>query len=193
MTSKGHHQAAQRPEQPPEQRVQLGGLLTWHPLRWLGWLALGVVAVPATRLMLDAGHFVPGGLAIETDGASGRIGDGRFSLALPMRVYNGTNRVITKVSLWVDAYACPGEGAALPACTKFTSFEQSVAMKTAPKSSGWFAQSVSGGLPDHLAGDALRIERRVQGVEDAAVNGDDDPVPGESLGNRVGQSVGPPA
>jgi len=138
-------------------------------------------------MALDMGHFVPGGLAIETDGASGEIGDGRFRLALPMRVYNGTNRVITHVSLWVDAYACPGEGVALPDCAKFTSFEQSVPMNTAPKSSGWFAQAVDGGLPENLPGHSLRIVRTVHSVDDAPVDGDDDPVPGESLGSGFDQ------
>ena len=150
-------------------RAELGGLLAWRPLRWLGLLALSVTAVPVTRLILDVGHFVPGGLAIETDGASGEIDGGRYSLALPMRVYNGTGRVITNVSLWVEAYACPAEGAALPDCTKFTAFEQSVPMQTSPKRSGWFAQTVSGGLPDHLAGNSLRIVRTVQSVDDAPV------------------------
>ncbi len=131
--------------------------------------------------MLDAGHFVPGGLAIETDGATGRIADGRFSLALPMRVYNGTNRVITNVSLWVEAYACPDDGSALPDCAKFTAFEQSVPMKTSPKSSGWFSQGVSGGLPEHIPGMALRIVRKVQSVDDAPVEGDEPQVPGEVI------------
>ena len=165
--------ASPLPKPPAGLDPQLGGLLAWRPLRWLGWLALSVTAVPVTRLWLDAGHYVPGGLAIETDGASGQIGDGRYSLALPMRVYNGTDRVITNVSLWVEAYACPDEGAALPDCRKLSAFEQTVPMQTSPKSSGWFQQEVSGGLPGYLPGDSLRSLRKVQSVEDAPVNGDD--------------------
>ena len=178
MATKVHH------------RDELGGLLAWHPLRWLGWLSLGVTAVPAARLALDAGHFVPGGLAIETDGASGQIEGGRFRLALPMRVYNGTSRVITKVSLWVDAYACPAESAALTDCAKFTAFEQSVPMETGPKRSGWFAQDVGGGLPDQLPGSVLRIVRTVQSVEDAPVNGEPQ-TPGEIVPLPPDQSAGP--
>ena len=168
MTTRAHP----RPQLEAELATQLGGLVAWHPLRWLGWLALSVMAVPVTRMIIDAGHFVPGGLAIETDGASGEIGDGRYHLALPMRVYNGTNRVITNVSLWVEGYACPAEGAKLQSCTRFISFEQSVPMNTSPKTSGWYQQEVSGGLPQFVAGGSLRILRRVQSVDDVPADAD---------------------
>ncbi len=89
--------------------------------------------------------------------------------------------MITNVSLWVEAYACPDDGSALPDCAKFTAFEQSVPMKTSPKSSGWFSQGVSGGLPEHIPGMALRIVRKVQSVDDAPVEGDEPQVPGEVI------------
>lgn len=144
----------------------VGGLLAWLPLRALFWLTVVVLAVPATRMLLDIGHFVPGGLAIETDGEGGEIGEHGFSLTLPVRVYNGTSHTIYRVSLWVEAYACPSKEAALPLCRKLIAFEQDVPMQTAPKSSGWFTQRMTGGLPGAVPGQQLRILRSVQSVDD---------------------------
>lgn len=149
-------------------RNDLSGLLVWLPMRWLGWLALLVLAIPASRMLLDMGHFVPGGLAIETQGESGEIGDGWVSLDLPLHVYNGTDRVIFRVSLWVEAFACPEDDAILSSCKKIIAFEQDVPMRTSPKSSGSFRQNYSGGVPDALPGRHLRILRKVEGVVDEA-------------------------
>jgi hypothetical protein len=141
-------------------------LMAWNPLHWLAWLAALALAVPATRMLLDLGHFVPGGLAIETDGASGEIGDESFSLDLPMRVFNGTGQVIYHVSLWVEAYACPADGSALGSCRKIGAFAQEVPMNSAPGSSASFSQGYTGGIPAGIPGRHLRILRKVQGVED---------------------------
>ena len=140
--------------------------MAWVPLRALAWLAVAVLAVPASRILLDTGHYVPGGLAIETDGESGEIGDRGFSLSLPLRVYNGTTHTIFRISLWVEAYACPSEEAALHLCKKIISFEQDIPMQTSPKSSGWFSQGLTGGLPNAIPGRHLRIVRTVKSVDD---------------------------
>ena len=140
--------------------------MAWVPLRALAWLAVAVLAVPTSRILLDIGHYVPGCLAIETDGESGEIGDRGFSLTLPLRVYNGTTHTIFRISLWVEAYACPSEQAALPLCKRIISFEQDIPMQTSPKSSGWFSQGLTGGLPDAIPGKHLRIVRKVKSVDD---------------------------
>jgi hypothetical protein len=150
----------------PHNPNEVVALLAWNPLHWLAWLAALALAVPATRMLLDLGHFVPGGLAIETDGASGEIDDASFSLDLPMRVFNGTSQVIYHVSLWVEAYACPEDGSALGNCRKIGAFAQEVPMNAMPGSSASFSQSFTSGLPAGIPGRHLRIMRKVQGVED---------------------------
>ena len=146
---------------------QVDALLAWNPLHWLAWLGALALAVPATRMLQDLGHFVPGGLAIETDGASGEIGDETFTLDLPMRVFNGTGQAIYHVSLSVEAYACPAEASALGDCRKIGAFAQEVPMNSAPGSSASFTQGYSGALPADLPGRHLRILRKVQDVENA--------------------------
>jgi hypothetical protein len=119
----------------------------------------------ARMAMLSAGH-AAGALDIETDGASGTIRNGAVTLDLPVAVYNNSQRAILGVDLWVEAYACPSAASPNADCTRLMSFEQSETMRVMPNSSTVTNASRSGGLPEHLAGEHLRISRKVTHIED---------------------------
>lgn len=147
-------------------REEMATLFAWRPLRWLAGIAAVALAVPAAMLMVEAIRITPGGLDIDTQGASGTILSDRLELDLPLTIRNGTERAIMSVSLWVEAYGCPAGNAPLSACTRIFSAEQSIARRIMPGSSASTAQTLSSGLPDHLAGRHLRITRKLETIED---------------------------
>lgn len=141
-------------------------LIAWRPIQALWGLLAVVVAVPAVRMMMDAGHFAPGGLQVETQGASGQIAKGQVHLDLPVSVYNGSDRVITGLSLWVQAYACPTQNSPLDTCARILSTGQDVPIRLMPGGSLHSGRTITIDAPAGLPGDAIRIVRRVDNVAD---------------------------
>lgn len=147
-------------------RGEMAALFAWRPLRWLAGIATVALLVPAAMLTIEALQITPGGLDIDTQGASGTILSDRLELDLPLTIRNGTERAIMSVSLWVEAYGCPAGNAPLSACTRIFSAEQSIARRVMPGSTASTAQTLTSGLPDHLAGRHLRITRKLEAIED---------------------------
>ena len=145
---------------------EMRGLLGWRPLYLLAIPLLGSVAVPIALAIRDGQHFVPGGLQIETDGAQGTIDASHYNMTLPVAIYNGTERVILGVSLWVEAYACPSDDAALSRCQKILATEQRMPLRLMPGGSAQMSQSLAGDAPSDVPGQHLRIIRKLDRVED---------------------------
>jgi len=151
---------------PPTPASPFRHLLRWRPMQALWGLALIALAIPAGRMIIDAAHFSPGGLNIETQGASGTLRNGRLSLDLPVDVYNGSDRVVMDLTLWVRAYACPRETSPLSACKRVFSALQAVPMRLMPGGSLHTSQTLSAGVPADLPGDAIRILRQIDSMRD---------------------------
>ncbi len=147
-------------------REELATLFAWRPLRWLAAAAALAVLVPVAWVTVDALRITPGGLAIDTDGAGGSISGNRLNLDLPLTIRNGTERAILSVSFWVEAYGCPAGNAPLSACTRILSIEQSIARRIMPGGSASTSQTLTSGLPEHLAGQHIRVLRKLETIED---------------------------
>lgn len=150
----------------PSTASPLRRLLNWRPIQALWLLLLVALAVPAARMAMDAGHFAPGGLRVETEGATGTLRDGRLDLDLPVDVYNGSDRVVMDLSLWVRAYACPQEDSPLSDCARVLSTYQDVPMRLMPGGSLHTARTLSLGVPARLPGSAIRVLRQIDAVSD---------------------------
>lgn len=154
------------PTQIPE-RSELAGLLRLWPFHILLICAIFVGAGPVWNAARMAfAESADGGVRVETEGASGRMWNGRFVLNLPVDVINGTADMVMGVSLWVETYGCPSESARTSQCRKLTAFEQFVPVRMNPGSAESFSQKMNGVAPRD--GEVLRIVRRVDWIE----NGD---------------------
>ena len=154
------------PPRNPE-RSELAGLLRLWPFHILLLCAVYAGAGPAwnaARMAFAAS--AEGGVRVETEGASGRMWNGRYMLDLPVDIVNGTADMVMGVSLWVETYGCPSESARTSACRKLTAFEQYVPVRMHPGSASSFSQKMAGVAPRD--GEVLRIVRRVDWIE----NGD---------------------
>ena len=154
------------PRRPRESHGELSALLTWHPTRWLAAAFALLLVMPIAQALHDYWHLVPGGIEVDTDGEDGMISDGQYTINLPVHVYNGTSNTIYGVSLWVNAFACPEANSSIEACRRIAAFSQDLAMTVSPNSATSFQQQVSGGLPETLPGEHLRIERKVERITD---------------------------
>jgi len=139
-------------------------LLQWRPAHFL--MALIALAGGATvwRLVEASGHFVEGSVQVETEGTKGTIEGGELVLDLPIRVFNGTDSRVMTVNMWTDAVACPSLNAPQSQCTRLHSSEQSLDLQVAAGSSGSQSQQIRTGLPEKMAGDYVRIKRRLSGI-----------------------------
>lgn len=142
----------------------LRNLALWRP----GYLFLLLVAIgggtAAVRTYEASKHFVEGSVQVETDGTSGAIEDGELVLKLPLKVFNGTDSTITSVDMWVDAYACPRLMSPQGDCTRLHSSEQRVALHVAAGSSSSDNAEIRADLPKDVAGDFIRVKRRMIGI-----------------------------
>lgn len=139
-------------------------LLRWRPAHLLLALFLLAGGTAAWRMMETSRHFVEGGVQVETEGTKGTISGGELVLDLPVTVYNGTDSAIVTVNMWTEAFACPDEDSPQRACTRLHSSEQSIDMHVQPGSSGSESQQIRTGLPQTLAGDHVRVKRRLTGI-----------------------------
>lgn len=139
-------------------------LLQWRPVHLLLALLALVLGAALWRTIENQRHFVADSVQIDTEGTQGVIDKDELVLDLPVQIYNGTDAAIVMVNLWTDAFACPTLKAPQSACTRLHSSEQTVNMRVSAGSSGSENQQIRTGLPDHLAGDFVRVHRRVTGV-----------------------------
>jgi hypothetical protein len=150
-------------------RAGNGRLLGWLPLQALMLLAGAAAALPLARARMDpfGPGMVRGGISVDTDGATGTIADGRFRLDLPLTVNNRTDNVVVGVSIWTEAWACPGALAPLPACRRLISTGQDFVPRLLPESAAAFPTVLTGGVPAGVAdGATVRIERRIENIYD---------------------------
>jgi hypothetical protein len=141
-------------------------LLCWRPLQALALLALGAITLPAAQWAIHAAQIPPGGLSIDTAGATGTLRDHRLSLTLPVDVYNGSDQAITGLALWVRAYACPRDDSPLADCAKLLSTAQNIPMRLMPGASLHTSQTMTSGTPAHLPGEIIRILRQIETITD---------------------------
>ena len=141
------------------------GALRFWPLHLLAVCALYVLAGPAWDIvrMTFAGG-APGGVQVDTNGASGRMSRGRFLLDLPVDIINRSPGMVMGVSLWVETFACPDDESPTSACRRLTSFEQYVPVRLQPGSAESHDQQMNGIAP--RPGEVLRIRRRLQSIDD---------------------------
>jgi len=139
-------------------------LLQWRPVHLL--LALFVLAggTAAWRIMEASKHFIDGSVQVETEGTKGTISGGELVLDLPVTVYNETDSAIVAVNMWTEAFACPQEDSPQRECTRLHSSEQSFDMHVQAGSSGSESQQIRTGLPQTMAGDHVRVKRRLTGI-----------------------------
>jgi hypothetical protein len=105
------------------------------------------VGVPLVRSGLLGGGVAPDTLAVETEGASGRIEGRQVVMDLPVTVRNGTQQVVLGVSLWVEPYLCPGKGSALASCTRLPAMEESVPLRLMPGETTQTSQNLTATTP----------------------------------------------
>lgn len=149
----------------------LRNLALWSP----GYLFLLLVAVGggtvAVRHYEASKHFVEGSVQVETEGTSGSIEDGELVIKLPVKVFNGTDSSVTSITMWIDAYACPRLMAPIKECTRLHSSEERVDLHVSAGSSSSDLEEIRTDLPKEMAGDFIRVKRRVtditSDVEDA--------------------------
>ncbi|MBB3953447.1 hypothetical protein [Novosphingobium sediminicola] len=139
-------------------------LLQWRPAHLLLVLFLLAGGTAAWRIMAARQHFVEGSVHVETEGTRGAITGGELVLDLPVTVYNGTESAIVTVNTWTEAFACPEEDSPQSECTRLHSSEQSIDMHVQPGSSGSESRQIRTGLPRTMAGDYVRVKRRLTGV-----------------------------
>ena len=157
------------PTQDPDDNT-LKGLLRLWPFHILLLCVIYAGAGPlwnAARMAFAEG--AEGGVRVETAGASGRMWNGRYVLNLPIDIVNGTANMVMGVSLWVETYGCPSENARRSSCRKITAFEQYVPMRMRPRSADSYSQSVDSIAPRE--GEVIRIERRLQSIDDGGATG----------------------
>lgn len=139
-------------------------LLQWRPVHLLLALLLLAGGGEAWRMKEAARHFVDGGVKVETEGTKGTITGGELVLDLPLTVYNGTDSAIVTVNMWTEAFGCPQEDAPQAQCTRLHSSEQLIDMNVQSGSSGSADRQIRTGLPPSMAGDYVRVKRRLMGV-----------------------------
>lgn len=139
-------------------------LLRWRPMHYLIALMACAGGATAWRLMEAHGHFVEGSVQVETDGTKGAISHGELVLDLPTKVFNGTDSRVMTVNMWTDAFACPTIEAPQRDCTHVHSSEQMLDLQVSAGSSGSQTQQIRTGLPESIAGDYIRVKRRLLGI-----------------------------
>ena len=159
----------------PDRHSQIAALGRWRPLWIAAVLALVVLGWPAARWLIDRPHFTPGGLAIETAGASGEIAGGQWHLTLPVAVFNGSDRAVSALAIDVQAFACPADDSPVADCRRIATLTQGTPRLIPPGESARFTDRLSGDAPAGLPAGVVRINRRVESVS----NGSED-----SLGLR---------
>lgn len=146
------------------QSLNARNLLQWRPAHLL-LVLFALAGGTATWRIMEAGkHFVEGSVQVDTDGTKGAITGGELVLDLPVTVYNGTDSAIVTVNTWTEAFACPEEDSPQRECTRLHSSEQSIDMHVQPGSSGSESQQIHTGLPRTMAGDYVRVKRRLTGI-----------------------------
>lgn len=144
-------------------------LLAWLPMQAMLVVAGLALALPLARGRLDpfGPGMVSGGISIDTDGATGRIADGRFRLDLPLSVSNRTGNIVVGISMWTTAWACPSPFTPLSGCRQVLSTGQDFAPRLMPDSTASFSTVLSGGVPAGVEdGEEVRIERRIENIFD---------------------------
>jgi len=139
-------------------------LLLWRPAHAVMALVALTAGAATWRTIEASRHFVEGSVQVETEGTAGKISDGELVLDLPVRVFNGTDSRVMTVNMWTDAFACPSSTAPQRDCTRLHSSEQSLDMQVAAGSSGSESQQIRTGLPEKLAGDHVRVNRKLMGI-----------------------------
>lgn len=139
-------------------------LLRWRPAHAVMALMALTGGAATWRTVEARGHFVEGSVEVETEGTKGAISDGELVLDLPVRVFNGTDSRVMTVNMWTDAFACPSKTAPQRDCTRLHSSQQSLDMQVAAGSSGSENQQIRTGLPEKLAGDHVRVNRKLMGI-----------------------------
>lgn len=153
---------------PAPNRSVLLALAGWRPL-WLLVPLVFAAAVPLARQALNPWPAGVSGVAIDTSGARASIEGDRFTVQLPLAVDNHSEAVIGRVSLWVEAFACPAGARPGHGCQRVLSTAQDVPMRLTPGASGSWSTRLGGALPDGLAAERIEVVRQLVGVED---NGD---------------------
>lgn len=175
----------------PSHSGAFAALAGWRPVQVGGVLVALAIAMPLGATLIEWGHFVRGGMSVETDGATGGIANGQWHMTLPVSVYNDTGRAITEVTVWVDAYACPDDTAEgdMTGCRQVASFAQELPMYVANGGSAHFDDSRSGGMPAGASAPRLRILRHLQSVRDDGTNpGDLRPDPATPIDGEIEHS-----
>lgn len=160
MAVSGHKKTAER-----SRLDDLGALVLWAPIVIVGVVALLIGGWGTLRLIDYFQNAVPGGVSVDTQGATGEIREGRVFVTLPLVVYNATPLPVLRVSLWTEVFACPGPRAPLAACTRLLSAAQDVPMQVGHNSAGHFIDHMESGLPDRVAGRSVRVLRELREVE----------------------------
>lgn len=138
----------------------------WLLAGLLGALLLAALATPLARAVLHPWPSGASGVDIDSSGARVVVTGQHFEVALPLAVINHTDHVISGVSLWVEAYACPPGARPGQGCPRVLSAAQEVPMHLAPGGSGTWSSSFPGAIPDGLQGARIVVVRRLAGVED---------------------------
>ena len=147
----------------------LAGVVGWRPIQLLALVLAVAVLVPMARSALDpfGSGGVSGTVGIDTSGAEGRIDGDQFELDLPLAVSNRTANIVVGVSVWTNAWDCPGRFTPTAQCRRLLSTGQDFALRLMPGGSASLPTKLSGGVPagagEH---DTVRIERRLENVYD---------------------------
>lgn len=136
-------------------------LLRWRPAHAIMALIALTACVTTWRMVETSGHFVKGSVQVETEGSKGTIADGELVLDLPVTVFNGTDSRIMTVNMWTDAFACPTSNAPQRDCTRLHSSQQTMDVQVPAGSSGSDSRQIRTGLPEKIAGDHVRVNRRL--------------------------------
>ena len=140
-------------------------ILRFWPLHLLAACALYVLGGPAWNIVrMSFAGGAPGGVQVDTAGASGRMTGGGYLLDLPVDIINRSPGMVMGVSLWVETFACADDKTPTSACRRLTSFEQYVPVRLQPGSAQSHSSEMAGVAP--RPGEVLRIERRLQSIDD---------------------------